>query len=167
MKAFLGINYIISINKLPTIKSNWKCGQFIGNEGIRNVMAISRLEDTFYKISIVQKTQKMTKVTNWYKVRSLINHFNQSLTNSVSNDDSQSIGEHMVHSKVDSSMKQYVKNKPIKWGFKFWYRCANETGYLSQFNLYLGKKESVKENLESSVALRMTVPFKIVTVWFF
>ena len=45
MRAFLGINYIMSINKLPTIKSYWECGQFIGNEGIRNVMSRSRFED--------------------------------------------------------------------------------------------------------------------------
>ena len=58
MKAFLGINYIISINKLPTIKSNWKCGQFIGNEGIRNVMARSRLEDTFTKSPLFRKHKR-------------------------------------------------------------------------------------------------------------
>ena len=55
-----------------------------------------------------------------------------------------------------SSMKQYVKNKPVKWGFNFWYRCASETGYIYQSDLYLGKKESPKENLESGVFLKTT-----------
>ena len=45
MRAFLGISYIMSINKLPTIESYWECGQFIGKKGIRNVMDRSRLED--------------------------------------------------------------------------------------------------------------------------
>ena len=53
-------------------------------------------------------------------------------------------------------MKQYVKNKPIKWGFKFWYSCANETEYLYQFDLYFGKKESAEENLGLDVILKMT-----------
>ena len=35
----------MSINKLPTIKNYWECGQFIGNDGIRNIMARSRFED--------------------------------------------------------------------------------------------------------------------------
>ena len=26
-------------------------------------------------------------------------------------------------------MKQYVENKPIKWGFKFWYYCVRETEF--------------------------------------
>ena len=55
-----------------------------------------------------------------------------------------------------SSMKQYVKNKPVKWGFNFWYRCASETGYIYQSDLYLGKKKSPKENLESGVFLKTT-----------
>ena len=34
--------------------------------------------------------------------------------------------------------EKYVKNKPIKWCFKFWYRCASKTGYFYKFDL-LGK----------------------------
>ena len=75
----------MSINKLPTIKS-CECGQFIGKEGIKNVIARSR----FYKISIFGTTQQLTKVTKGYKFRSLIKHFKQSFSNSFSND-SQSI----------------------------------------------------------------------------
>ena len=58
--------------------------------------------------------------------------------------------------KGQSSIKKYVKNKPIKWGFKFCYRCASEAGYLYQFDLYLGKKESAAENLGPGVVLKMT-----------
>ena len=87
-----------------------------------------------------------------YKVRSLVNHFKQSLSNSVSTDDSDdSDDEHMVKFKDQSSMKQYVKNKSFKWDFKFWHRCASEAEYLS-----LGKKESAGENLGPDVALKMT-----------
>ena len=52
-------------------------------------------------------------------------------------------------------MRQYVKDKPIKWGFKFWCRCASKTEYLYQFDLYLGKKEIREENLEPSVFLAL------------
>ena len=76
----------MSINKLPTIKICCECGQFIGKEGIKNVIARSR----FYKISIFSTTQQLAKVTKGYKVRSLIKHFKQSFSNSFSND-SQSI----------------------------------------------------------------------------
>ena len=44
-----------------------------------------------------------------YKVRFLINHFNQIFSDSVSNDDSQSIDKHLIEFRDRSSMKQYVK----------------------------------------------------------
>ena len=56
----------------------------------------------------------MKKIDKGYKFRSLINHFNHRFSNSGSNDDSQSIENHMVKFKGRLSIKQYVKNKPIK-----------------------------------------------------
>ena len=99
---------------------------------------------------------KDDKSDKGYKVRSLINHFSQSFSECVSDDCTQSIDEHMVKFTGRSSMKQYVKNKPIKSGFKFWFRCASKTGYLYQLDLYLGKKEKTEENLGPSVVLKMT-----------
>ena len=54
-------------------------------------------------------------------------------------------------------MKQCVKKKKktVKWGFKFWYRCASTTGYLYQLELYLGKKDEVELNLGESVVLKI------------
>ena len=66
----------------------------------------------------------------------------------------------MVKLKCRSGMKQYVKNRPIKWDFKFWYRCTSEAEYLYQFDLFLGKKESAEENLRPGVALKMTESFQ-------
>ena len=138
MRAFLGINYFMSINKLPTIKSYWECGQYVGNEGIRNVMSRSRFEEILQNCSNNTKDDKSDK---GYKVRSLINHFNQSFSECVSDDCTQSIDEHMVKFTGRSSVKQYVKSKPIKWVFKFRFHCTSKRGYLYQLDLYLGKKE--------------------------
>ena len=105
MRAFLGINYVMSINKLPTIKSYWECGQYVGNEGIRNVMSRSRFEDILQNLHFSDNT-KDDKSDKGYKVRSLINHFNQSFSECVSDDCTQSIDEHMVKFTGRSSMKQ-------------------------------------------------------------
>ena len=49
-----------------------------------------------------------------------------------------------------------MTNKPIKWGFKFWYCCASKTRYLYQFDLCLAKQKSREENLRPSVVLALT-----------
>lgn len=39
-------------------------------------------------------------------------------------------------------MQQHIKNKPIKWTLKIWCRCTPKTGYLYEFDIYNGKKET-------------------------
>ena len=75
-------------------------------------MARLRFEDILRNHYFLDST-KDYKSDKCYKVRSLINHFNQSFSNSVSNDDFQTIVEHMVKFNSRLSMKQYAKNKPI------------------------------------------------------
>ena len=73
----------------------------------------------------------------------------------------QSIDEHMVKFKGRSGMKPYIKSKPIKWGFKFWFRCASKTGYLYEMDMYLGKKEKETEyNLGESVVIKLCESLK-------
>ena len=69
----------------------------------------------------------------------------------------QSIDEHMIKFKGHNILCQYVKGKPIKWGYKMWCRCDSKTGYLFQFDLYLGKKTNeVEKGLGEGVVLHLT-----------
>ena len=38
MKVFLGINFLMAINKLPTIAEYWRVDNLIGNDGIQNTI---------------------------------------------------------------------------------------------------------------------------------
>ena len=48
-----------------------------------------------------------------------------------------------------------MKNKPIKGGFKFWFRYGCKSGYLYQFDMYLGKKSKTEFGLGESVVLSL------------
>ena len=64
----------------------------------------------------------------------------------------------MVKFKDRSGMKQYIKSKPIKWGFEFWFGCSSKSGYLHQVDIYLGRKQTPEFNLGlgEEVALQLT-----------
>ena len=81
------------------------------------------------------------------KIRSLIDYFNKVFPEAMSDDSEQTINEHMVKFKGRPSMKQHVKNKPIKWGYKFWSRCASKMGYLQEMEIFLGKKQQAEHSL--------------------
>ena len=61
------------------------------------------------------------KTDKSYKIRPVIDHLNKVLAESLSNSPFKSVDEHIYKFKGRSSKKQYIKNKPIKWGFKYWY----------------------------------------------
>ena len=65
-----------------------------------------------------------------YKVSPLIRHLNSAVLAAMSNADQQSADEHMTKLEGKSSMKQYLKLKRIKWGFKSWFHCVSKTAYL-------------------------------------
>ena len=50
MKAFIGVNYFMAINKLPNLQNYWDSDIFIGNEGIRNIMTRNRFKDILQNI---------------------------------------------------------------------------------------------------------------------
>ena len=62
----------------------------------------------------------------------------------------------MTRFKGRSSMRQYFKMKPIKWGFKCWFRCASWNGYLHEFDLYLGKKQNIEVNLVIGMVMQLS-----------
>ena len=55
------------------------------------------------------------------------------------------IDEAMVPYKGRSSLKQYLPKKPIKRGLKVWMRADSVTGYISQFQVYVGKQTTSSE----------------------
>ena len=58
----------------------------------------------------------------------------------------------MVPHKGRLSYKQYIKNKPIRWGIKLWVLCETKTGYVYNFDVYLGKDEG---NVDHNLAQRV------------
>lgn len=49
------------------------------------------------------------------------------------------IDERMVKSRHQSGIRQYIKDKPTKWGIKLWVLADSSNGYTIDFNVYIGK----------------------------
>ena len=57
-----------------------------------------------------------------------------------------SIDERMVRNKGRYAFRQYIKDKPTKWGMKFWVLADSLTGYTYDFDLYLGRGATISPN---------------------
>ena len=49
------------------------------------------------------------------------------------------IDERMVKSRHRSGIRQYIKDKPTKWGIKLWVLADSSNGYTVDFDVYIGK----------------------------
>jgi hypothetical protein len=72
------------------------------------------------------------------------------------------VDECMVKSKHRSGIRQYMKNKPIKWGIKLWVLEDSSNGYTIDFNVYIGKSEHEEQSgngLGYDVVMKLVDPY--------
>lgn len=159
IEAFLGISMAISIHKLPSYKDYWSTNPLLSVPFVANVMTRKRYEEIKQNLHFSNNENQPNRTDSNYdrafKVRPIINHFNKAFCSALSATKSQAIDEHMIKFKGRNIMKQYMKAKPIKWGFKMWCRCDSQTGYLFECNIYTGRKDNAEIGLGESVVLEL------------
>ena len=163
--AFLGVNLLMGINKLPAMKSYWSVDEGLGNSLIQKAMTRARFLETLQNIHFADNHKELPpkeseEYDRAWKLRPLFDHLGKHFQDMLQPEAHQSIDEHMCKFKVKSIMRQYMKNKPIKWGIKFWFCCGAKSGYLYEFDMYLGKKGNTEFGLGESVVLSLCQKLK-------
>ena len=117
LEGFLGINFVVAINRSPTIAEYWKVDNLIGNDGIQNKMIRNRFREVLQNLHFADNKEN-DKTDKVFKMRPVIDHLKLKFSEVLSNDSEQSMDKHMVKFKGRSGMKQYIKSKQIQKGFK-------------------------------------------------
>lgn len=159
-KAFICINFVMGYHILPTLRDYWSTDSDLGVTFISNVMTFQRYQDIRNALHFTDNARCPDRThpsyDRAYKVRFLIDHFNNAFQNARAPAKHQSIDEHMIKFKGRNVMKQFIKNKPIRWGFKCWCRCCSKTGYLYECDIYTGRKSHTDVGLGESVVLQLS-----------
>uniref|UniRef100_A0A3Q1HBI0 Uncharacterized protein n=1 Tax=Anabas testudineus TaxID=64144 RepID=A0A3Q1HBI0_ANATE len=71
------------------------------------------------------------------------------------------IGERMVITRGSVSTKQYIKDKPTKWGYKLFVLADSSSGYTWNFFVYSGQSRSPTGNSLSYSAAMDLLPFPL------
>ena len=143
--SFLGIQLLISYHRLPELSMFWEQqpDAGLGLGVVQQSMARERFRFISKYLAVAIESDAEPPRPGEArdpiaKIRPLVDTLNDRFQHCRKPVRVQSIDESMVKFKGRSMLRQSVRNKPIKSGFKLWSRC-DKNGYTYQFEVYTGK----------------------------
>ncbi|KAJ8319584.1 hypothetical protein KUTeg_002867 [Tegillarca granosa] len=153
MYRFIGIIIYMSFVQLPSTDKYWSTSPLYKscNSIIPSTMTLKRFKAILSFIQINGEPDKDEKLT---RIQPLIDHIQTTSQLYFHPFETISVDERMVASKHKfSGIRQFVKEKPIRFGIKLWVLVDTVTGYTYSFFVYLGKKR-----LSYNVVMELTKP---------
>ncbi|XP_068240322.1 piggyBac transposable element-derived protein 3-like [Palaemon carinicauda] len=141
MKIFLSVLILSGYNKLPYRRMYWSETPDVFN----NLVSESIRRDTFDKILRSLHFADNMKMTDdrFYKVRPLFQHLN-SVSNLQFQQEFHSIDEIMIPYYGKHGAKQFIRGKPVRFGFKVWAACTSD-GSLLYCEPYCGSDTKIPD----------------------
>jgi hypothetical protein len=168
MKAFLAVR--ISMEMMvykPRYEKYWctKENRWISHTpGYAQVFTRDRFLSIWSFLHIVDEDDKtLDKTDKIYKIRPLLNILLSKFQNHYIPCEELSLDEGMIPTKNRLAIKQYLKDKPIKWGIKSFLLCESNSGYVWNIEIYTGKNDAqyIEElGATGSVVIRLVSPLQ-------
>ena len=122
LEQWIGLVFYFSVSKLPNTRMHWS--RLLGplSEVAAGIMNRNRFETIKSNLHLADNSilelDPEKKKDKLFKVRLLIEHFQNKFRN-IPMTSNLSVDEQMVPFKGKSQLRQYLPNKPTKWGYKF------------------------------------------------
>ena len=144
---FIGLIIYMGIVKVSSISRYWSTAPPPLYHGLwsRRFMSRDRFKALLGMLHITPPDQT-DPTDKLHKVRPLLDHIRPKCKELYSADVNVSVDERMVKSKGRSGIRQYIKNKPVKFGFKLWVLAESNSGFTIDFNVYTGKRQQTSTN---------------------
>ncbi|XP_065842633.1 piggyBac transposable element-derived protein 4-like [Oscarella lobularis] len=154
MKAFLGLIIFMGILRFPSLTDYWQTfGQYLKNN-LSPIFPKTKFKQISRFLHVSNITTELPRRAPGYdklqKIRPLIEHCTLKFKRNFNLSKCITVDEAMIF-KGRWSIKQYMKDKPHKWGVKLFVLADAETGYVWNFFIYTGK--STAENDGPSVGI--------------
>lgn len=139
MSSFLGVLYLSGYNPLPRQDCYWSLDNDIGVEAVQE--SISRSEFRALKSNLHCNNNNDVDCNTkdrLFKVRKLIELANDCAKRiPLKTNEKVSVDESMIKYFGRNTLKQFIRSKPIRFGYKAWCLCSCD-GFLIDFDIYQG-----------------------------
>lgn len=139
LKKYIGILFFMSVYRYPNVRSYWSRYVF---QPIHSSMTVNRFEEIRRYMHFSDNQQLPPSDSPdydvLYKIRPVVNHFNARFS-AIPMLQRLCVDEQMCATKMTGSkIRQFMPNKPHKWGFKLFVLC-DSSGFSYGFEIYSGK----------------------------
>ncbi|XP_067934983.1 piggyBac transposable element-derived protein 4-like [Watersipora subatra] len=146
IKAYVGLQILMGVISKPKIEDYWALGDLDASPGFRSVMSRNRFQLLNTFIHFCDNEERIPRgqagYDPLYKISPLITLLNPLARQSYIPHCQLSVDETMRRFKGRIFFRQYMPNKPIRWGIKVWSLCECKTGYLLDYKVYTGKEHN-------------------------
>ena len=159
LKAFVALLLVSGYVNLPRRPLYWEHNEDINNTTVLSLLSRSRFAEIMQNLHFAVNSN-LDKEDKFAKVKPVIDKLNEQCLENYLPEQSVSIDESMVPYFGRHGCKQYERNKPVKFGYKFWV-TATPLSYAIQFNSYAGKDENYEFSLGLSASVAATLAEKL------
>ena len=128
---------------MPRYESYWQGAghNFIAHTpGSREVMERGRFITLWGFLHLVDRTDEaVDKSDKIYKVRPMLDRMLPLFCHYYSPRQQLSLDEGMIPTKNRLTIKQYIRDKPVRWGIKSFLLCEAKMGYILDSEIYTGR----------------------------
>ncbi|XP_072143614.1 piggyBac transposable element-derived protein 4-like [Dermacentor andersoni] len=142
MLRFIALLMYMGIVQLPRLHLYWNTGTIYGGLLPGKIMSRKRFFSLLAFLHVSDpEDDSAASAGKLRKVLPLLREINEASARFFQPREALSVDERMVKSKARSGIRQYIRDKVTKWGYKLWVLAESETGYTLQFFVYTGKRE--------------------------
>ena len=163
LKAFLGFQILMGLNKLPSVDDYWKQSQVYHYSPIADKISRRRYREISRYLHYSDNSKLALRGSAGYdrlgKIRPLLEQIQSRCATLYKPSKHLAIDEAMIKFQGRSSLKQYMPKKPIKRGIKVWVLADSTNGYFCRLQVYTGHQTSAERGLGARVAKDLSQDF--------
>lgn len=148
LKVYIGILIVSGYSIQSRFESYWSSDPDLRNELIYSSMRKNRFKEISQFLHFADMNEPSPDDKMW-KLRPLTDRLKANILKHFHPEQELSYDESMIEYYGRHAMKQYLKEKPVPFGFKVWSLCTRH-GYLVNFEVYQGRNPRSKTVHEES-----------------
>ncbi|CAG5123299.1 unnamed protein product [Candidula unifasciata] len=146
MRSFIAVTLVMGLAPRSSYDLYWTTESLLEMPGFRKIISRNRFQAILSFLHLVDNTTAVPRGNPGYskafKIRPFVDALLPLFQRHFTPSKELSVDESMIAFKGRTNLMQYMPLKPSKWGMKAWALADSKTGYLWNWQLYLGKEDT-------------------------